>query len=85
MPIAGENRSGNLIVKFEIDFPKLDQRKMEIMDAILENRVDKAVILQRNLSESWGYLLNNLIVSPINKIVDYSKSFFENLFLRSRM
>lgn len=84
MPVPNSTSFGNLILKFDIEFPKLKKNDLEMVEAVLENNFEKFEAIQSKKA-SWSNLVGNLIVSPLRKIVDYSKDLYDRLFLTSKL
>eukprot|EP01080_Neovahlkampfia_damariscottae_P005836 gene5836-9659_t len=81
----GMNRNGNLIIKFDIEFPKLNENKLNLLEDILNNSINYDIKQNTKviIPPNWSTVLKNIIIKPLNNIITTSRSYFSDFFIRN--
>lgn len=85
MPIINDRKRGDLIIKFEIKFPKLKESQIDRLEAIIENNEEKIKIFKEEDEKYWSKLFGNVITYPFQKMMSSAKDIYNWVFLKSKL
>lgn len=85
MPIPNDRKRGDLVIKFEIVFPKLKESSLERLEAILDNDEVKMKKYQEEDDKNWSKAFGNVITYPFQKMMSGAKDFYNWITLKSKL